>query len=197
MSPSTSEVLCRVTDLAQMAPETLPLTTTCWPATKPDTLPCSPTITSAACTSPSISPSICKMLRLMMRSPWPMIRRSLPMIDLSPLSVGPVRRCDAPLTTAGVAGRGLGWASGLGWADGLRVNMRTPRSKIIKRDQQFEMVKLCRFGAIGYCAAYALVSQPTRAQPRRAGHGQRAESEQEGRAGSELSAPVRCASLRD
>ena len=48
------------------------------------------------------------------------------MIDLSPLSVGPVRRC-APLTTAGVAGRGgLGWASVLGWADGLRVSMRTP-----------------------------------------------------------------------
>src|SRR5215470_5158722 len=150
MSPSTSEVLCRVTDLAQMAPETLPLTTTCWPATRPETLPCSPTMTSAACTSPSISPSICKMLRLMMRSPCPIIRKSLPMIDLSPLSVGPVRRC-APLTTAGVAGRalaGLGWGSELGWADGLRVNMRTPRSETIKHHQQPEVVKLCRFGAI-------------------------------------------------
>src|SRR5690349_16211672 len=79
-----------------------------------------------------------------------MMRRSLPMIDLSPLSVGPVRRC-APLTTAGVAGRGgLGCTSVLGWADGLRVNMWTPRSKIMARDQQPEMVKLCRLRAIGY-----------------------------------------------
>src|SRR6185295_6198868 len=97
-----------------------------------------------------------------------MIRRSLPMIDLSPLSVGPVRRC-APLITAGVAGRGgLGWASVLGWADGLRVNMRTPRSKIMKRDQQQEMVKLCRFGAIGYLRPLRVGVTPMLNPPRRA-----------------------------
>ena len=116
-SPSTSEVDCKVTVFAQIAPETLPLTTTCWPATNPDTLPCYPTMTSAACTSPAISPSIWRMLRLIILKPWPMMRRSLPIIDLSPLSVGPVRCCCTPAAPTAVP-----FASGVG----LRERMKKP-----------------------------------------------------------------------
>ena len=61
MSPCTSDDDWSATFFAQTTPETLPRTTTCWPATIPVTLPCSPMMTSTAWTSPSISPSTCKV----------------------------------------------------------------------------------------------------------------------------------------
>jgi len=57
ISPSTCDEACKATVCPQMTPETVPRTTICRPATIPVTLPFSPTTTSAACTSPSISPS--------------------------------------------------------------------------------------------------------------------------------------------
>jgi hypothetical protein len=56
MSPSTSEVDCRVTVLAQIAPETLPLTVTCWPATNLGTATVALAAASIADTASALNP---------------------------------------------------------------------------------------------------------------------------------------------
>src|SRR2546421_6517043 len=125
MSPCTSDDDWSATFFAQTTPETLPRTTTCWPATIPVTLPCSPMMTSTAWTSPSISPSTCKVPRPMILSPCPMIFRSLPMTDLSPLEGA--LKCDcAPFAR----GRAVRRSIVLGSSVGLRWNMESPRGVV-------------------------------------------------------------------
>src|SRR5215831_15696667 len=116
ISPSTCDEAWRATVCPQTTPETVPRTTICRPATIPDTCPFSPTITSAPCTSPSISPSTCRMPRLMIFSPWPMILRSLPITDFSPFE-------GALIDSAFVL---VVRSSTLGSTVELRVNMKSP-----------------------------------------------------------------------
>jgi hypothetical protein len=61
-----------------------------------------------------------RMPRLMIFKPWPMILRSLPMTDFSPLEAAVIDRC-APLAPGVRTG-----SSGLGSTEELRVNMKTP-----------------------------------------------------------------------
>jgi hypothetical protein len=65
------------------------------------------------------------MPRLMIFRPWPMILRSLPMTDFSPLEGALMDGCGpaGPLAPAGRVVRG---SSAFGSADGLRVNMKSP-----------------------------------------------------------------------
>ena len=102
-SPSTFEEARSATVLPQTMPETLPRTNTWRTATMPVTWPFSPTITSAACTSPSISPSTCKTPRPMIFSPWPMILRSLPITDFSLVSVPAALKAPLPPLATDVA----------------------------------------------------------------------------------------------
>src|SRR5262249_5959031 len=78
-------------------------------------------MTSAPPTSPSISPSTCKVPWLMILRPWPMILRSLPITDLGPSAL-PWRRW-------GRLGAELAWigSSVLGSAAELRGDIRPPQ----------------------------------------------------------------------
>src|SRR5262245_47159536 len=113
-------------------------------------------MTSTACTSPSISPSTCRMPPPMIFNPWPMIFRSLPITDFSPLGVLWARGCG--LRTA--LERGVRGSSACGSAGELRVNIKAPVSEVCMTApapaHHWEMVELCRQWA----------PSPLRAQPR-------------------------------